>query len=175
MVAVDASPPMLAAAQEADPELEAHLADAAVLPFEDGAFDLVVAFMSLQDVDDLEGVVREVGRVLEPDGRLCLAVVHPISSAGRFDGDDPLSRFVIEGSYLGHSYYADHIERGGLQMTFVSEHRPIQAYVDAVAHAGLLVDRIREPAVPDSALRRARDGRWQRLPLFLHVRALKPR
>jgi ubiquinone/menaquinone biosynthesis C-methylase UbiE len=173
MVAVDASPTMLGAAQEADPELEAHLADAATLPFEDGAFDLVVAFMSLQDVDDLEGAVREAGRVLEPGGRLCLAVVHPINSAGHFDGDDPLSPFVVEGSYLGRSYYADHIERDGLQMTFVSEHRPIQAYVEAVADAGLLVERIREPAVPDSALTRARGRRWQRIPLFLHLRAVK--
>ena len=59
MVAVDVSPTMVAAAQEADAELETHLADAAALPFADAAFDCVVAFMSLQDVDDLEGAVTE--------------------------------------------------------------------------------------------------------------------
>jgi len=175
LVAVDASPTMLGAVREADSELEAHLADAAALPFDDGAFDLVVAFMSLQDMDDLRGAVREAGRVLEPSGRLCVAVVHPINSAGHFGGDDPLSPFVIEGSYLKRSYYMDHIERDGLHMTFVSEHRPVQAYVDAVADAGLLVERIREPSVPASALTRVRGRRWQRIPLFLHIRALKPR
>src|SRR5436309_15380576 len=51
LVGVDGSPTMLAAASEADPEIETHLADAAALPFADASFDLVVAFMSLQDID----------------------------------------------------------------------------------------------------------------------------
>src|SRR2546425_169670 len=55
IVGVDASPTMLAAAREADPELETYLADVAALPFADGAFDLAIAFMSLQDVENLEG------------------------------------------------------------------------------------------------------------------------
>jgi SAM-dependent methyltransferase len=175
MVAVDASPTMVAAAREADPELDVRVADAAELPFEDAAFDLVVAFMSLQDVDDLEGAIREAARVLEREGSLCLAVVHPFNSAGRFAGGDPDSAFVVEGSYLERSFYADNLARGGLEITFVSAHRPIQAYTDALADAGLLVERLRETDVPDHALRRPHSRRWQRLPLFLHVRALKPR
>lgn len=50
VVAVDASPALLAAAREADPDIETHLGDAAILPFEESSFDLVVAFMSLQDI-----------------------------------------------------------------------------------------------------------------------------
>lgn len=174
MIAIDASPTMAGAARDADPELEIHVADAAKLPFEDGAFDLVVAFMSLQDVDDFEGAIRESARVLEPGGRLCLAVVHPLSSAGRFEGEGANSPFVIAGSYLDRSYYADNLVRDGLEITFVSEHRPVQAYVDALADAGLLVERLRETDVPDSAIVRPRSRRWQRLPLFLHIRALQP-
>jgi SAM-dependent methyltransferase len=175
MVAVDASPTMVAAAREADPELEVHVADAADLPFEDGSFDLVVAFMSLQDIDDFERAIAEAGRLLEPGGRLCLAVVHPFSSSGRFQGDDAESPFVVAGSYLARSYYEDRIARDGLEMTFVSEHRPIQAYVEALADAGLLVERLRETDVPDAAIRRPRSRRWQRIPLFLHIRALRRR
>ncbi|HSP71047.1 MAG TPA: class I SAM-dependent methyltransferase [Gaiellaceae bacterium] len=52
VVGVDASGTMVAAAREADPEIEVHCADAAALPLADGCADLVVAFMSLQDVDD---------------------------------------------------------------------------------------------------------------------------
>jgi SAM-dependent methyltransferase len=175
VVGVDASPTMLAAANEADPTIETHLADAAALPFADGAFDCVVAFMSLQDVEDLEGVVREAARVLEPRGRLCFAIVHPLNSAGSFDDETPDSRFVIAGSYLEPSYYVDELARNGLDVTFVSVHRPLQAYADAVAEAGLLVERIREPAVPESGIEAPRTRRWQRLPMFLHVRAIKPR
>src|SRR5436309_3495048 len=104
IVAVDASESMLAAVREADPELETHLADAGKLPFADATFDLVIAFMSLQDIDDLKGAVSEAARVLKPDGRFCIAIVHPLNSAGSFDNGDPNSPFTIAGSYLDPSY-----------------------------------------------------------------------
>src|SRR5262249_30767550 len=88
VVGVDASPTMVAAARDADPEIDVRLADAAALPFGDDSFDCVVAFMSLQDVDDFEGAIDEGARVLEPDGRFCIAIVHPLSSAGRFEGEE---------------------------------------------------------------------------------------
>ena len=80
IVGIDGSPTMVAAARDADAEIEVQLADAAALPFADGEFDLVVAFMSLQDIDDFAGAVRESARVLEAGGRLCLAIVHPLNS-----------------------------------------------------------------------------------------------
>jgi SAM-dependent methyltransferase len=174
VVGVDASPTMLAAAREADRQIETHLADAAALPFSDAAFDCVVAFMSLQDVDDLGGAVREVARVLEPGGRLCVAIVHPLNSAGEFEGDAADSPFLIRGSYLGESFYEDNVVRDGFEITFVSAHRPLQAYTDAINDAGLVIERLREPAVPEHAITRTLSRRWQRLPLFLHLRGLKP-
>jgi SAM-dependent methyltransferase len=176
VVAVDLSPTMVAAAKEADPTLEVHVADAAALPFDDASFDLVVAFMSLQDMNDLDGAVAESARVLERGGTCCLAVVHPLASAGQFeDGEDAASPFVIEGSYLETRRYSDSFARDGLEITFVSERRPVQAYVDALADAGFVVERLRETSVPDSGIVRPRSRRWQRIPLFLHIRALKHR
>lgn len=69
-------------------------------PLHDGIADLAVAFMSLQDVDDVQRAVREAARVLAPAGRLCLAIVHPLNSAGQFADDTADGRFVIDGSYL---------------------------------------------------------------------------
>jgi SAM-dependent methyltransferase len=174
IVGVDASPTMIAAAREADPQIDVQLADAAALPFSGSAFDCVVAFMSLQDVQDLDGAVREAGRVLERGGRFCVAVVHPLNSAGEFEGDEADSPFVISGSYLDESFYEDNLVRDGLEMTFVSAHRPLHAFTDAINDAGLLIERLREPAAPEHAITRARSRRWQRLPMFLHLRALKP-
>jgi hypothetical protein len=111
--------------------------------------------------------------VLEPGGRLCLAIVHPLNSAGAFDGPDAESPFVIDGSYLDRSHYADEIRRNGLEITFVSEHRPLQAYTEALTDAGFLIERLREPPVPEAAVTTPRNRRWQRLPLFLHMRAVK--
>jgi SAM-dependent methyltransferase len=174
VVAVDASPTMVAAARGAAPRLEIHLANAASLPLSDASFGLVVAFMSLQDVDDLAGAIREAARVLAPGGRLCLAIVHPVSSAGSFTSRTPDSPFVIEGSYLDEAVTDETFEREGLAMRFVSRHRPLQTYTEALAENGLLIERLREPALPEAGFNSEHSLRWQRIPLFLHLRAVKP-
>jgi hypothetical protein len=43
----------------------------------------------------------------------------------------------------------------------------------AEASDGLLIERLLEPAVPDYASTKRHSRRWQRLPLFLHLRAVK--
>jgi SAM-dependent methyltransferase len=174
VVAVDASPAMVLAAKDDSPGIGVVRADAARLPFAEDSFDAVVAFMSVQDVDDYRGAISEAARVLSPGGCFCMAVVHPMNSAGTFDGLEADSSFTITGSYLDPSYYADNIVRDDLEMTFVSAHRPLSAYADALFEAGFLIETIREPAVPDEAITKPRSARWQRIPLFLHIRAVKP-
>ncbi len=172
VVAVDASPTLALAARDADAATTIVVADAAALPLRQNVADLAVAFMSLQDIDDLHGAVRQVARVLEPGGRLCAAIVHPLNSSGQFE-DRPDGRFIIDGAYLRPRRYSDDLRRDGMAMRFVSAHRPLEMYVDALGDAGLLIERLREPAMPDEALRSIRDRRWQRLPLFLHIRAIR--
>jgi SAM-dependent methyltransferase len=171
VIAIDASPSLAAAAREADPSMDIRLADAAALPLEDGSADLAVAFMSLQDVDAMPVAVREIARILEPDGKLCAAIVHPLNSAGRFEGKAADAPYVIAGDYLRAFPYTDVVERDGLAMTFHSQHRSIESYSLALEEAGLLVEALREPAVPNYAIKSEATRRWQRLPLFLHIRA----
>ncbi len=78
---------------------------------------------------------------------------------------------MIAGSYLEPFRYTDELERGGLAVTFASEHRPLEAYFKALAAAGFVVERLHEHPVPEAAIGRPRQRRWQRLPLFLHLRA----
>ena len=146
------------------------MADAATLPLADAAVDVVTAFMTLHDIDEMGSAVREIARVLGPGGRACLAVVHPINSGGRFESRTPDAPFVIRDSYFEVRRYADAVEREGLEMTFNGVHRPLQAIVAALESAGLLIERLVE--VPDST--DPPNARWQRIPLFLHLRTIKP-
>jgi SAM-dependent methyltransferase len=174
IIAVDRSPSLAAAARESDPSMDVRLADAATLPLDDACADLAVAFMSLQDIDDMPAAIQEAARVLQPGGRFCLAIVHPMNSAGNFEEETADARFVIKGDYLGAFHYAETVERDGLTMTFNSEHRPLQAYFMALEQAGFLVEALREPGLPDHAIVAGSGRRWQRLPYFLHLRALRP-
>lgn len=167
VVCVDGSPRLAKAAATHAQPVRVALADAAHLPLASGSADLVVAFMSIQDVDDWVGALAEASHVLEAGGRLALAVVHPLNSAGYFEGDHPEGQrpFVLRGSYFEPRRYADRCLRDGLQMTFESEHRTLQAYVDALLASGFAIERISE--VGDV------QGDYTRIPLFLHVAAVR--
>jgi SAM-dependent methyltransferase len=167
VIGVDASEAMITAAREADPGGEYVVADAASLPFPDGHADLMVAFMSLMDVDDMAGSTRELARVLGPEGKLALAVVHPINSGHDLDREHPEDRLVLVENYFDRRFYRDEIERNGLRMTFESRHWTLEDYFDAILGAGFQVEALRE--IPDPA-----HPRWSRYPLFLHVLARRP-
>ena len=173
-VGVDISPTLVRLAQQADPDGRYVVADAASLPFDDDGFGLVVAYNSLMDVDDLTRAVSEIARVLEPGGRLCVCVTHPFADAGRFSTREADAAFVVTDSYLERRPFELTVERNGVRMTFGGWAYPLEAYGRAFEDAGLLVEALREPAVPDKALERdPAEGRWKRMPAFLFIRAIK--
>jgi SAM-dependent methyltransferase len=175
VVGIDGSPTLAGIARRHETTTHVVNGDAARLPFAGDAADLVVASMSLQDIDDLAATVRDVARVLVAGGRFCASVVHPINSAGQFAGHEPGSPFVITGSYLEAHRYTDELERDGLSMTFHSLHHSLEDYTRAFEDAGLLLEALREPVVEDALVAsQPQAARWRRLPVFLLLRAVKP-
>lgn len=178
VTAIDTSTTLLEAARAADPGGTYLDASATALPFADGAFDLAIAYNSLMDVHDMPATVAEAARVLEPGGRLCVSVTHPINDAGVFTGEDPDAAFVIEGTYLGERRrFEAELERDGLTMTFAGWAYHLEHHARALEAAGLLIEKLREPAAPEGytdASTSGRRSRWHRIPMFLWFRALKP-
>ena len=70
IVGVDFSEQMLERARRKAPELEWIQADVLALPLEDATFDAAVVGFGVRNVEDLEGAIRELRRVLRPGGRL---------------------------------------------------------------------------------------------------------
>ena len=160
LLGVDVSPSLARLARETGAYESVVVADAARLPFDDDSFDLVIAFMSLQDMDDAPGAVREAARVLVPGGRFVAAIVHPWSP-------------VVEREYFETQRTVDTIERDGIAFTFHQMQRPLQAWAATLFDAGFVIEELREPR-PTAAdvaehpmLARTRDR-----PAFLHVRGV---
>jgi SAM-dependent methyltransferase len=149
---LDVAPTMIRLAREADPEGEYVIADGAAIPYEDGSFDLVVAFNTLMDIDDMAGAVREAARVLEAGGRLCACITHPMRDAGRFASREPDAQFVIRERYLEGRRFEMRVARGGLEIHFRSWAYPLQDYVRAFEDAGFVIEALREPPDPDRPL-----------------------
>ena len=160
---VDASPTLAAAALERGAYDSVVEADAAALPFDDGAFDLVVAFMSLHDMDDAAGAVREAARVLVPGGRLAIATLHPSKSAAEVR------------DYFKTERYDFPLDRDGIQLVFSSLHHSLEAYFTLLRHAGFFVEDLREPRPTAEHLsQRPELAEQMRTPALLHLLARRP-
>jgi SAM-dependent methyltransferase len=133
VVGFDASPTSARAAATHPDAHPVAIADAVRLPLPGAAADLAIAFMSLHDFDDLPATVTEVARVLVPDGRFCVALLHPALTARLVDG------------YATERRYRFTVENSGLQMTYEGTHRPLASYVAALESAGFVVESLREP------------------------------
>jgi SAM-dependent methyltransferase len=153
---LDVSAELVDLARQADAGGTYVVADAEELPFPDSEFDLVVAFNVLSCVANLERAVSEAARVLEPGGRLCISVVHPVYTAGRAEG----GAWVVEAGYLDERLHTERVRRGEAELTFANVHRPLSAYTCALERSGFEVEALREPE-------------WELVPMFLHVRARK--
>jgi ubiquinone/menaquinone biosynthesis C-methylase UbiE len=159
VVGVDSSPRLVELAKK---HHEAVVADAAALPFADGTFDLVIAYMSLMNMDDMEGGVREAARVLEGGGRFCFAVLHPLWAAADWPVPQDHEPARVP-AYFDAPTKVWTSEREGITMTFHDRVIPLETYSRALEAGGLVIESLRE--IPSK--------RKPQLPLFLHVRALK--
>jgi SAM-dependent methyltransferase len=74
LAGVDINDGMLAVARRRSPEIEWQQGPAESLPFGDGSFDAVVSQFGLMFFEDRVAALREMWRVLQPGGRLAVAV-----------------------------------------------------------------------------------------------------
>jgi SAM-dependent methyltransferase len=131
--------------------------EAAQLPFVEASFDAVVACLVFEHIDDVDGAIAEVARVLRPGGQFSFFLNHPLlqtPGSGWIDDHtyDPPERYWRIGAYLVEQDSIEQVEQG-VFIRFV--HRPLSRYLNALAEHGLLLERMLEPAPPDGFLGRA--------------------
>ncbi|MFK0162172.1 class I SAM-dependent methyltransferase [Rhizobium sp. NPDC090279] len=105
------------------------------LPFEDGAFDLVMASLVMHYLHDWSRPLSEFRRVLSDGGRLIFSTHHP------FMDHDPAG----EESYFETYNFSETWRRGGKAITMRFWHRPLHAMFDALKSAGFQIDVVSEP------------------------------
>ncbi|MGH3822163.1 MAG: class I SAM-dependent methyltransferase [Pseudonocardiaceae bacterium] len=133
-------------------------ADATRLPFADGSFDLVCsAFGAVPFVADSAAVMREVARVLRPDGRWIFAVTHPLRWI--FPDDPGEAGLTVSQSYFDRTPYVEVDHMGN--PTYVEHHRTLGDRIREIVAAGLVLEDLVEPEWPPDLHRNW--GQWSPL------------
>lgn len=173
VVGADPTEPLIARARELDPEGEYRVEPAERLSFDDGAFDLVIAYLSLIDIAELEAAIAEMVRVLEPGGVLLIANLNGFNTAGDVNDlgwvrlEDGRQAFALD-RYL--ETRVGWIEWRGIRIQ--NWHRPLSVYMRLMLDQGLALTHFDEPS-PHSG-DPARVARYMRAPWLVLMEWTKP-
>jgi SAM-dependent methyltransferase len=106
-------------------------------------FDGVVCSFGLSDIDDLDGAVATVARVLRPDCFFAFSLLHPC-----FPGWE--AKQAMPSWRPGHGYYEEGWWRAdgpahGLRPKVGANHRTLSTYLNTLARHGLFAEEVAEP------------------------------
>lgn len=151
-------------------------AGAAQLPFADATFDAVVACLVFEHIRDVDSAIAEVSRVLQPGGRFCFFLNHPLlqtPNSGWIDDQflDPPEQYWRIGPYLIEDETIEEVEKD-VFIPFI--HRPLSRYINTLSDHGLLLERMEEPAPPAGFLAKAEEyAAASTIPRLLYLRTRK--
>ena len=158
------------------------------LPFADGAFDFVVAFMSLMDMPRHDRVLAEVRRVLAPGGFFQFSMTHPCFQTPMWEwliDDHGRRRALVCGDYFRELDGAVEEWTFGAALRAGENPRPfriprfthtLSMWLNMILDAGLVLERFVEPTVDDATLAAHPQMNDHRIiAYFLTARVRKPR
>ena len=165
VVGLDASPEMLRRARERAPAAALSVGDlAAPLDFEDSSFDVAIASLVMHYLHDWVPTLRELRRVLRPDGVFVLSTHHPVSAL----------KLSTSGDYFATELVVDRWTLAEREYDVEFWRRPLSEMFRAIAESGFRVDELSEPQPLPECRDRFPDA-WEpltRQPQFLFLRLL---
>jgi SAM-dependent methyltransferase len=126
-------------------------------------FDGAVCHFGLSDIDDLDGTLASVARVLVPGGWFVLSIVHPCFPGS---GPDAPSSWPPGRGYHAEGWWL--ADNPGFRGKVGANHRTLSTYLNALGEHGLTVERAAEPE-PEAGWFEAKGG-GEPVPIYLAAR-----
>jgi ubiquinone/menaquinone biosynthesis C-methylase UbiE len=173
VIGVDGSSRLVAVARERAPDIQYIAANAnALQPIASDSFEIVLAAMSLMDVEDYEGAIDEVWRVLRPDGRIFMSITHPCFSApvsGWIKSETGELQFFGVDRYMQQTEWEDFIATP-FHRPVIRRHKPLQDFIGPLLRRGFVLRSFHEPGASAEQSRKSpRLERLNRIPYFLFM------
>lgn len=140
---------------------------------EDGSFDIVLAAMSLMDVEDYSGAIAEIYRVLRKGGEMLMSITHPcfMGRGSRWwrNAVGEVDHYAVD-NYMTKEAWEEFVtDRFSKPVLF--RHMPLEEFISPLLECGFRLVLFKEP-VPTSEqiLKSERLKRLNRIPLFLFMK-----
>ena len=125
----------------------------------ENGFEIVVAAMSLMSVEDYEGSISEVRRVLKKGGYLLMSILHPCFS----------DHFTNRQAYFNRHAWHEHVTTE-FSHPVLRRHKPLSGFINPLADMGFRLKRFHEPVPTDEQIQAApRLKKLRQIPLFLFM------
>jgi ubiquinone/menaquinone biosynthesis C-methylase UbiE len=176
---VDGSARLIDVARQRATNIRYSVANAnAMEEIDSESFEIVMASMSLMDIEDYDGAVNEVRRVLQPGGRLFMSITHPCFSppvSGWIKSESGELKFFAVDRYMERAEWDDFIAES-FQRPVVRRHKPLHEFIEPLLRRGFLLRAFHEPGASAEQVRASpRLERLNRIPYFLFMIWEKPR
>jgi SAM-dependent methyltransferase len=130
-------------------------------------FDAACCSMALSDIDDLDGVVATVARILERGAPFVVSLLHPCFAGG----DEVSGSWPTTKTYYDEEWWSADGNASTLRKRVGANHRMLSTYLNAFVRFGFAVDECREPPPPEDWT--SRNPLAATRPVFLVARFLK--
>ncbi len=184
LTGLDAAPRLIDFARSRGPaDIAYHVGDARAIDAKLQGFDRATCVMALMNIEPFAPVVEGIAQALRVGGSAVLVVLHPgfrvpKHSDWAWDGTIRQSRRVwayLSDRQIPVTMNPGAASSGAEEVTTWTYHRPVQAYFNALADAGLAVERVEEWAShrrsEPGPRAEAEDRARREIPMFLAIRA----
>ena len=136
----------------------------------DDSFDVVLCAMMMMDVEDLNGTLKEIRRVLKKQGKVFISILHPCFKppvGHHWIKKNDATQVVVK-NYFRPSEWQGNI--AGIEQPVIYRHKTLSEYVKSFAENGFYISDINEPIPTTEQTAQSPRIEWlTRIPMYLFI------
>jgi ubiquinone biosynthesis O-methyltransferase len=136
---------------------------------EDSTFDIVLCSMMLMDIEDFEGTLKEIYRVIKPKGKVFISILHPCfkPKESKWILEDETIKVIVS-DYFNPTEWVGEIK--GINAPIIYRHRTLSDYIKAFNKIGFRLVDMDEPLPSEEQINLSpRIGWLSKIPMFLFM------
>lgn len=136
----------------------------------DQSYDIVLCAMMMMDVEDLDGTLKEIKRVLKKDGKVFVSILHPCFKPPiehHWVKENGISQVVVK-DYFNPTQWEGNI--AGIEQPIIYRHKTLSDYVKVFAKNGFYISDMNEPIPTEEQIAKSERIEWlTRIPMYLFM------